>query len=74
MKFPEDPGFKYFDEEEKELIEEIESQADTLKPISLKKKKELLSKLKTVEIKKQLTFRLNGGDIEAVKFVLESLK
>lgn len=71
MKFPGDPGFEYLDEEEKELIQEIESKAEEMKPLSPARKKRLFAKLINAEVKKQLTLRLNGGDIEAAKKLAE---
>ena len=68
MPFPGDPDFRYLDDEEKELIESLESEADTLKPLSVSEKDALLLQLKRAEApRKNVTMRLSESVIAGLK-------
>jgi predicted DNA binding CopG/RHH family protein len=71
MLYPGDPDFKYIDEEEKELIEEIEASIDAMQPIPETEKKSLIASLRTADIKKNVTMRLNESDLAAARKIAE---
>ncbi len=66
--FPGDPGFKYLDDEEKALIEDIEASADTLQPFVETEKDAFLSQFrKTDSPRKNVTMRMEESMIIALK-------
>ncbi len=71
--FPGDPGFKYLDDEEKSMIEDIEASADTLKPMPEAEKDAFLAQFSKPEsVRKNVTMRMEESTIAALKAKAEA--
>ena len=71
--FPGDPGFKYLDDEEKSLIEDIEANADKLQPLPEAEKDAFLAQFrKPGSARKNVTMRMDESTISALKAKAET--
>jgi predicted DNA binding CopG/RHH family protein len=71
--FPGDPEFKYLDDDEKALIEEIEASADTLQPLPETEKDAFLSQFRKADSpRKNVTMRMESSTIDALKAKAET--
>jgi predicted DNA binding CopG/RHH family protein len=73
MIFPGEKGFKYIDEEEKDLIEGIEAQADDLEPLLKSEQDRILARFQKAsrEGRKSVTLRIEGNDLKALRRLSE---
>ncbi len=66
--FPGDPGFRYLDDEEKSLIEDIEANADALQPLSEAERDAFPAEFRKPEsVRKNVTMRMEESTINALK-------
>lgn len=71
--FPGDPGFRYLDDEEKTLIEDIEANADILQPLPEAEKDAFLTQFrKPQSARKNVTMRMEESTITALKAKAEA--
>lgn len=70
---PGDPDFKYFDDEEKDLIEGIEAEADKFEPLPKEERERILASFRTSSAagRRSVTVRLEQHDLEALKQAAE---
>lgn len=68
MQYPGDPGFKYLDDEERELIGEIEANADTWQPLPVTEKDAFLAQFRKPDSpRKNVTMRMEESTIAGLK-------
>jgi predicted DNA binding CopG/RHH family protein len=71
--FPGDPGFRYLDDEEKSLIEDIEANTDKIKPLPAAEKDAFLAQFrKPGSVRKNVTMRMDESTIAALKVKAEA--
>ena len=69
MNYPGDPDFRYFDEEEKELIDGIEENAESLQSLPNDEQQSIVDSFRRAATKgrRSITVRLDEGDLEGLK-------
>ena len=66
--FPGDPGFRYLDKEEQELITDIEENAEDFQPLPKAEKEAFLAQFQNADMqKKNVTMRMEESTIKALK-------